>query len=352
MTQSDLLGVLRITEAGLYCQPGDFYIDPWRPVPRAVITHAHSDHARRGADSYLCLPPTEPILKSRLGQDITVNTVSHGTSLSLGQTRVSLHPAGHILGSAQVRIEYRGRVVVVTGDFKTAPDPTCQDFELLPCDGLVTESTFGLPVFRWQSDTVVAGEINAWWRRNVAAGKCSVLFGYALGKSQRVLSLLDDQIGKIYLHGALAAPTEIYRQQGVNLPATELVSSMPKDHDWRGAMVLAVPSAHGTSWMRRFGDVSTATASGWMQIRGNRRRRGFDIGFVLSDHADWPSLLSTVKSSGAEQVWVTHGYSDILAKYLTEQGITAHPVRSRFTGETLEADEQTGDDSTVEVATE
>lgn len=344
MNPCDLLGVLQLTGAGLYCPPGDFYVDPWRPVQRAVITHAHSDHARWGSDSYLCLPETEPILKSRLGE-ISASTLPHGQALSLGQTRVSLHPAGHILGSAQVRIEHRGRVVVVTGDFKTASDSTCHDFELLECDGLVTESTFGLPVFRWQSDAEIANEINHWWRENVAAGKCSLLFGYALGKSQRLLSLLDPTIGRIYLHGALASPTKIYRQQGVHLPVTELVSHMPKEHDWRGAMVLAVPSAHGTPWMRRFGEVSTAMASGWMQIRGNRRRRGFDVGFALSDHADWPSLLSTVESTGAEQVWVTHGYSDILAKYLTEQGTAAQPIRSQFTGETLEADEPTIDGS-------
>jgi len=236
-----------------------------------------------------------------------------------------------MLGSAQVRLEYRGYVAVVTGDYKLEDDPTCTSWQPVDCDLLVTESTFGLPVYRWDDPQAVTQAINAWWQTSAAAGKCCVLYGYAVGKSQRLLAGLDASIGPIYTHGAVEKGTEAYRRSGVKLPDTQYVGAVEGKPDWRGAMVVAVPSAHGTTWTRRFGSKSTAMASGWMAIRGARRRRSVDRGFVLSDHVDWPSLLKAVELCDPETVWVTHGYSAVVARYLQEQGRNAkaldHPAR-------------------------
>ncbi len=274
--------------AGLYCPAGDFFVDPWQPVDTAVLTHAHSDHARWGSKQYFAEASSEAILRSRLGMDIRLCSREYGERWKQGKAWVSLHPAGHLLGSSQVRIEVDGRVAVVSGDYKRQADPTCLPFEVVPCDLFVTESTFGLPVFRWPSSDSVFASIHQWWRDNQAAGRTSLLMAYALGKSQRLLSGLDASIGPICLHGAVHGPTELYREQGVRLPETFTVSQASEDIDWSRSLVLAVPSAQGTPWLRRFGEVSTAMASGWMAIRGTRRRRAIDRGFVMSDHVDWP----------------------------------------------------------------
>ena len=328
--------VIELRKSGLYCPAGNFYIDPWNPVDQAVITHAHSDHARSGHRRYLATEASVPILKTRLGEQIVISGLAYGESKRIGDATVSLHPAGHVLGSAQVRIEVAGQVWVVTGDYKREEDSTCETFDPIRCHGLVTESTFGLPVFQWQAENVVAQQINAWWQANQQQGRASILYGYALGKAQRLLSLLDASVGPIYLHGAMDQLTEIYRQQGIKLPIARLVSEMPVNHDWKNAMVLAVPSAHGSSWTRRFGASVTAMASGWMSIRGNRRRRSVDRGFVISDHADWQGLIDTVHECQPEQVWTTHGYSDVLARFLTDQGINARAIKTEFVGETLD----------------
>jgi len=248
--------------------------------------------------------------------------------MNVNGIRLSLHPAGHILGSAQVRVERNGEVAVVSGDYKTQADRTCTPFEPVRCHTFITETTFGLPIYRWRPESEVFDEINSWWRANQELGRASILFGYALGKSQRALSGLDPSIGPIFLHGALQALTEAYRQEGIDLPATRNVFSAEKGFDWSKAMILAPPSANGTPWVRRFGDHSTAFMSGWMAIRGTRRRGANDRGFVLSDHVDWPSLLSAISETGAERVFVTHGYSDIVVRYLTEQGLEAHVLQT------------------------
>lgn len=330
--------LLTLTERGLHCPAGDFYIDPWRPVRQAIVTHAHSDHARTGSQRYLSSKPNADFLQLRLGPTIDLQTLHFGETLRVKDALVSLHPAGHIRGSCQVRIEHQGRVAVVTGDFKRDSDPTCEAFEPVACDLLVTESTFGLPVFRWRDASTVIAEIEAWWRRNQAQGRTSVLFAYALGKAQRLLGSVDGSIGPIFLHGALVNPTELYRQQGCVMPDCRPVTEAPAGTRWHDALVVAVPSAAGSPWLRRFGEVSTAMASGWMAIRGNRRRRALDRGFVLSDHADWDGLLQTVRECGASQVWVTHGFAPILARYLTDQGIDAAPLVTAFQGESA-ADE-------------
>lgn len=325
------MNLIELTDRGLYCAAGDFYIDPWRPVPRAVITHAHADHARPGSGLYFAETSGLPILRHRLGPDLNVHAMTYGDVLELGRARISLHPAGHILGSAQVRVEVDGQVWVVTGDFKRDDDPTCVPFEVVPCDTLITEATFALPIYRWPALAPVARDIHGWWQDNAARGKASVLFCYALGKAQRVLAALAAHTGqRALLHGAVVPLTDIYRDAGVNMLPTEPALEAEVDRKFAGELIIAPPGANGTAWMKRFGDCGTGFCSGWMLLRGNRRRRGYDRGFVLSDHADWPALLQTIEDCGASRVLATHGRSDILVRYLRERGMDAAELRTEF----------------------
>ena len=326
--------LLRLAERGLYCEAGDFYIDPWLPVARAVITHGHGDHARWGSDRYLGSREGEAVLRTRLGPGATIRAVDWGEPIDVNGVRVSLHPAGHILGSAQIRVEYRGEVWVASGDYKLEPDPTCTPFELVRCHTFITESTFGLPIYRWSPDHEVFAAIRAWWRQNLDHGRASVIFGYALGKAQRLLAgLADADIGPVYTHGAVERLNRDYRRGGVRLAETQYASAMPRGHSFAGSLIVAPPSAAGSMWMRRFGTISTAFASGWMRVRGARRRRAVDRGFVLSDHVDWPSILRAVEATGAERVWATHGTREPLVRWLTERGIEAKVVASQWKGE-------------------
>lgn len=311
--------MLRVDGAGLYCEAGAFYIDPSKPVERAVLTHAHADHARPGSRLYVTTREGEALVRARLGPESDIRALTYGEALQCGPVRLSLHPAGHIRGSAQVRLEYRGEVWVVSGDYKLAADPSCAPFEALRCHTFVTESTFGLPVFRWPRAGEVMEDIHAWWKGNRESGKTSLLFVYPLGKAQRVLAGLDLSIGPLYAHGSVRRFTEIYRSAGVKLP---VCASQPGP----GALVLAPPSAVGSPWARRFGPTSTALASGWMRIRGARRRRSLDRGFALSDHADWPALNDAVAATGAERIWVTGGHRAPLAEWLREKGYHAEAV--------------------------
>lgn len=315
---------------GLHCLAGDFYIDPWSPVDRAVITHAHADHVVAGSKVYLCARPCQTLLRARLGPEAAIESAEYGQTLERDGVRVSFHPAGHILGSAQVRMEYHGKSCVVSGDYKLATDATCTAFELIRCHTFVTESTFGLPIFRWPGPGEVLSEINDWWRGNQQAGKASVLFAYPLGKAQRVLAGIDSSIGPIYTHGAVEQFNRIYRESRVGLPPTAYARSAPAKTDWRRALILAPPMAKSSLWLRRFGDFSTGLASGWMRVRGTRRRQSIDRGFVLSDHADWPALLTTIRATEAKSVWVTHGYRAPLARWLAENGVDAHAVETRY----------------------
>ena len=326
--------LLVVTESGLYCERGDFYVDPWRRVPRAVITHAHADHARAGCDRYLCATEGKLVLRSRIGGGSPIDTLRGGESVSLNGVKVSLHPAGHLLGSAQVRVEHGGATWVVTGDYKLQPDPTCDSFEHVPCDVFVTESTFGLPVYRWQSPEAIAAEINAWWRANRDAGRTSVLLAYALGKAQRLAAMVDPSIGPIVAHGAVMKLVEAYRASGVRLPPIDRVPPRARRVGDGRALVIAPPSVLGSSWLNLFGESSVAMASGWMMHRGVRRRRGFERGFAVSDHADFPGLLTAIDASRARRVLATHGFSDSLARYLREtRGLDAAVLPTRFTGE-------------------
>jgi len=324
---------------GLYCPPGDFFIDPWRPVSRAVITHAHSDHARVGSGHYLAAEPGAGVLRARLG-DIALQTLAYGERIVHHGVTLSLHPAGHVLGSAQVRLEHGGQVWVASGDYKVAADPTCAPFEPVRCDVFITESTFGLPIYRWCPDDELFSDINDWWSRNVLAGRASVLACYSFGKAQRVLAGVDASIAPIIVHGAVEPLNAAYQTAGVALPPTRHVSEVKDRTDLRRALVVCPPGATATPWMRRFGDASTGFASGWMQVRGMRRRGGYDRGFALSDHADWPGLLGAIEATGAQRVIVTHGSGPVLARFLGEHGLRAELFETEYGGDAVEADVQ------------
>ncbi|MEO8227966.1 MAG: ligase-associated DNA damage response exonuclease [Gemmatimonadota bacterium] len=325
--------LLRLTDRGLYCEAGDFHVDPWAPVERAVITHAHGDHATWGCQHYLTAEPGRGVLEIRVGASGSVAAVPYGETVQFNGVRVSLHPAGHILGSSQVRVEHHGEVWVVSGDYKTDPDPTCTPFETVRCHTFITESTFGLPVYRWPAQADVLAEVNAWWRANAATGRTSLLYGYALGKAQRLIAGLDPGIGPILTHGAVERMTAAYRAEGIALPPTLYARLAETRESRRGAIVIAPPSADGSTWPRRFAPSSNAFASGWMRVRGARRRRSLDRGFTLSDHVDWPQLLAAIASSGAERVWVTHGFTGPVVRWLREHGLDAQAVATRFEGE-------------------
>jgi putative mRNA 3-end processing factor len=285
-----------------------------------------------GSERYVCAEPGRAILQNRLGTSALIDALPYGRPMGHNGVQVSFHPAGHILGSAQVRLEYRGQVWVVTGDYKLAPDPTCTPFEPVRCHAILTESTFGLPVYRWAPSHEVFAEINRWWRDNRDVGRASLLYGYALGKAERLLAGLDPSIGPIYLHGAVERMAIEYRAAGIPLPPTQLVSEAPPRHHWAGAMIVAPPSAHNSPWSRKL-NASTAMASGWMRVRGARRRRAVDRGFVLSDHVDWPGLQTAIKESGAQQVWVTHGFVEPVVRHFREQGFDAHGMKTAYEGE-------------------
>jgi putative mRNA 3-end processing factor len=282
------------TDRGLYCPAGDFHIDAWGPVNCTIITHAHSDHARRGSQRYLTARDGVIVLRKRMGEECAIDGIDYGTTLDMNGVKVSLHPAGHVLGSSQVRVEHLGRVWVFSGDYKRQPDPTCAPFELVRCHTFVTECTFGLPIFRWRDPAIVMNEINQWWRENIEQQRTSVLLAYSLGKAQRVLANLDPQIGPILLHGAVHAMVEAYRESGVKLPQTEYASAENAKLHRGKAIVIAPPSALGSPWIRKFSPISSGIASGWMQVRGFRRRRSADRGFIVSDHVDWPALMQTI----------------------------------------------------------
>lgn len=327
--------ILSFTDKGIYCAAGDFYIDPWRPVERALITHGHADHARPGHARYLCTDTAAPVIRHRLGE-IRLETQPFGMQHRIGSATVSFHPAGHVPGSAQIRVEVGGEVWVASGDYKTVDDGLSEPFEPVRCHAFITESTFGLPVFHWPSQKQVSDDLNAWWRSSVAGGKTPVLGAYSLGKAQRLLCMLDTQIGPVLTHGAVEATCSVLRSQGYALPETIPVTPDLDVSTLEDALALAPPSALGSAWSRRFGAVSTAFASGWMALRGVRRRHAADRGFVVSDHADWDGLNESIESTGAEKVFVTHGYTDIFTRWLNSNGYDARVVQTEFEGEALD----------------
>ncbi|MDW8015461.1 MAG: ligase-associated DNA damage response exonuclease [Bacteroidia bacterium] len=317
------------TPQGLYCEPGDFFIDPWRPVVKAVITHAHSDHAKRGSASYLTAEENEPLLRYRLGSDISVQSLRWGEKITIGGVKLSFHPAGHIRGSAQIRLEYKGEVWVITGDYKRHEDPTTTSFEPIKAHGIISECTFGLPIYQWRSPQAVAEEIGNWWAACAAVGKNAILYAYALGKAQRLLALLPS-LGPVYVHGSLIGLNQLYEAAGISLLPWKPASEWKKEE---GALIIAPPSAQKSRWLTRFEPHEEAQASGWMAIRGRRRQRALDRGFVLSDHADFYQILETIRESEAEKVIFTHGYTTQMVKIARLYGYEAEEWRTAYVGE-------------------
>ena len=326
--------LLQFTNKGIYCEKADVYLDPWKPVDKAIISHGHADHSRWGHKRYITHPTNIPIIKHRLGE-ISANGKAWGETFSVNGVKFSLHPAGHILGSSQIRVEYKGEIWVFSGDYKTEDDGLTPPFEPVKCHTFITECTFGLPAFKWRPQEEVFHDINSWWARNRDEGLTSVLFGYSLGKAQRLLKYLDPEVGPIFTHAAVENMTEVLRKQAT-FPETTLITRDTSNASLKGSLVLAPPSAHGSPWMRRLVPYATATASGWMTFRGARRRRAIDKGFVLSDHCDWEGLLEAIDNTGATQIICTHGYTEIFSRFLSEKGFDARTEATLYEGESGE----------------
>jgi putative mRNA 3-end processing factor len=334
--------LVRFTDKGLYCPPGDFYIDPWLPVDKAVITHGHSDHARPGNRFYLCHTDTVPILRLRLGV-ISCQGLAWNQPLWMNGVKVTLHPAGHIIGSSQVSIEYRGEVWVVSGDYKCEDDGISGRFETVKCNVFITESTFGLPIYNWKAQTQIYKEIQDWILENKAAGKVSVLTAYSPGKAQRLLPVIAETGLPVFLHGAVYNVHKALVDVGWKLPHAERVWFDAPKETFKGSVIIAPGSAENSAWMKRFIPYAVGVCSGWMQVRGNVRRRNADAGFALSDHADWNGLLQTIKNTGAQKIFVTHGFQSVLSRYLNESGIEAAEVKTEY------GDESGNEDDLVDV---
>lgn len=324
------MSVLEFRPEGIYCSQGDFYIDPWRPVDKALITHGHADHARFGSKKYLCTDIAAPVIRHRLG-NVAIETIPYEKELSLNGVNVSFYPAGHVPGSAQILIEIKGERWVVSGDYKVVDDGLSTPFKPIKCHSFISECTFGLPAFNWLPQEQVFKEINSWWHQCISDGLTPILAAYGLGKAQRLIAGLDTNIGPILTHGAIEKTNQIMRDQKIAIPETLLVTSKLDLANFKNAIVLAPPSALSTSWVKKFGKISTGYASGWMAIRGIKRRRAADKGFVISDHADWNGLNLAIKETEAEKIFVTHGYTDSFSKWLQFKGLNASVVKTEFT---------------------
>jgi putative mRNA 3-end processing factor len=321
--------LLSFTKKGIYCEKGDFYIDPWKGVNRAIITHAHSDHARWGSDYYLAHKDTVPILKLRLG-NVNTESTEYGKTHLINGVKVSFHPAGHVIGSAQVRVDYKGEVWVFSGDYKLEADNLSQPFEPVKCHTFISETTFGLPVYKWDEQNLVMNQINEWWKQNAERGIASVLFGYALGKAQRIIQNIDHNIGAVYTHGAVENINETYRQHGIAIKPTLKFTDIENKKDFAGSIIIVPPSAEGGPWIKRIGEFSSAIASGWMAIRGMRRRRAVDRGFILSDHADWNGLNTAINATEAECIYLTHGYTNVFCRWLRANNKNAFEAKTAY----------------------
>jgi putative mRNA 3-end processing factor len=328
--------LLEFTGAGIYCEAGNFYIDPWKPVDYAVITHAHADHAYMGHQHYLAHNLSKEVLLYRLGP-INLQTIDYGEKVTKNGVEIMLFPAGHVIGSAQIRVTFRGETWVVSGDYKVEDDGISTPFEPVKCHHFISECTFGMPVFTWKSQVSLFEDINNWWRSNLDHDTATVLVGYSLGKAQRILQNLDLFNGTIYTHGVIENTNAALRRNGVKLNPTTLITADTPKEEIRKGLVIAPPSAVGTPWMRKFGNYSFGYCSGWMALRGAKRRRAADRGFVLSDHADWPGLISAITATGCEKVYLTHGYTATFARYLNEVGFDAHEVHTLYGTEEEEA---------------
>lgn len=323
-----------MTPFGLFCPPANVFIDPWRSVDKALITHAHSDHCRWGMKSYLAHHHSKEVMKLRLGADISLQTAHYGEKISINGVAISLYPAGHIPGSAQIKLEHKGRIAVVSGDYKLGNDGLSEPFEPVKCHEFVSECTFGLPVYRWENQLETFAQINAWWSDNVSKKRTSILFAYSLGKAQRVINNLDSSIGKIFVHGAIWNTNQALLANKIKVMDVPKVNFEIPKSQFQEAMIIAPPSAIGTPWLKKFTPFRTAVCSGWMNVRGARRRRAVDRGFVLSDHADWEGLVTAIKATSAEKVYLTHGRTAVFGRYLKEiEKIHAVELETLFQGE-------------------
>jgi putative mRNA 3-end processing factor len=324
--------LLEFNNYGIYCATGDFYIDPWRPVKYAVITHAHSDHAKFGHQNYLAHHLSREILYHRLGQ-INLETMDYGVSKTINGVEVTFFPAGHIPGSAQIRVIYKGEIWVVSGDYKTEDDGLCAPFEPVKCHSFISECTFGMPVYKWEPQSEIFKGINEWWLQNQAEGKTSVLAGYSLGKAQRILQNLDLNIGKVYTHGVIQNSNDALIRNGIELQPTTKITAETTKSELAGNMIICPPSAVGTPWMQKITPFSLGYCSGWMAIRGAKKRRAVDRGFILSDHADWDGLISAIKATDCETVYLTHGFTASFSRYLQEIGYDAREAKTLYGNE-------------------
>jgi putative mRNA 3-end processing factor len=328
--------MIEFTKKGIYCSPGDFYIDPWGKVQRAVITHAHADHARTGMGSYLAHESSKALMRLRLGRNIQLETVAYNQPLYINGVKVSLHPAGHVPGSAQIRVEHKGEVWVISGDYKVENDGLSTPFEPVKCHSFISECTFGMPVFKWEDQYQIYRKINEWWLKNAADGRASVIYAYSLGKAQRILHHLNTDIGPVFVHGAVYNINEALQEDGYKLPDCLRPGKEHTKQDFRKCLVISPPSARGTPWLNKFAPYESAMASGWMALRGNKRRQALDVGFILSDHADWPGLNAAIAATGAEKVYLTHGYKAPFARFLNRKGIQAFEADTLFSSEDLD----------------
>ena len=332
--------LLEFTDRGIYCEKGKFYIDPWKPVDDAVITHAHADHAYIGHKHYLAHHLSREVMLYRLG-DINLRTIEYGETVNKHGVQIAMYPAGHCIGSAQIRVAYKEEVWVVSGDYKVEDDGISTPFEPVKCHHFISECTFGMPVYTWKPQKEIFDDVNNWWRNNLHNGLATVIVGYSLGKSQRILQNLDLNNGKAYTHGVIENTNEALRRNGVILNPTERITFDSPKEEVRKGIILAPPSSVGTPWMRKFAPYSFGYCSGWMAIRGAKRRRAADRGFVMSDHADWPGLISAIDATQCESVYLTHGYTASFSRYLTEIGFDAREVHTLYGGAEEDAEAAT-----------
>jgi len=332
------MALISFTSKGIYCKQGGFYIDPWQPVDLAVTTHGHSDHVRWGNKAYLCHELTRSVIEQRLGEDLVVETLPYNKTVTINGVKVSFFPAGHVIGSAQVRLEYKGEVCVVSGDYKTEDDGVSTPFEPVKCHTFVSESTFGLPIYKWQPQHVIMDNIKDWISANRDQQKTSVLIAYSLGKAQRLISGLSGY-GQFYTHASIENLNRRFRNDGITLPETTMISPEIKKEALQQGIVIVPPALADSRWIKNLIQPATGICSGWMQVRAGRRWRSADAGFALSDHADWPGLLAAIRATEAEQVYVTHGYTSVFSRYLNECGIKAQEVKTRYGQEEEEEQE-------------
>lgn len=323
------LKFIKFTKKGIYCIPGKFYLDPWYPVDYAIISHGHADHSRWGNKHYLCHQDSKNILLHRLGKDISIETLNYNQIKTINGVKVSFYPAGHIIGSVQIKLEYKGKVVVFSGDYKTNTDFITTPFEPVKCHEFITESTFGLPIYSWKTEVDLQSQLQQWIVNNQRQNKTSVFFGYSLGKAQRIMSLVDG-VDEVYVHSAINNLNQAISKSGIVLPKSKLITSDFNKKDIQNKIVILPPALLGSKLLKKIPNAATAICSGWMQIRGNRRWKGVDAGFAVSDHADWNGLLSAVKATEAEKVYVTHGSQAVFSKYLNEIGIESQEVVTEY----------------------